>query len=51
MPTRDRVYGGLTAEQREDRRREQLLDAGLEIFAAKGWDGATVKDVCRAAGL
>lgn len=51
MSTSERVYGGLTAEQREDRRRTQLLDAGLEVFAAKGWDGATVKDVCRAAGL
>lgn len=46
-----RVYGGLTAEERDDRRREQLLAAGLEVFADRGWDRATVRDVCRAAGL
>lgn len=51
MSTTDRVYGGLTAGEREQRRRDQLLEAGLEVFAAQGWDGATVRDVCRAAGL
>ncbi len=51
MATSDRVYGGLTAGEREDRRREQLLAAGLEVFAASGWDRATVRDVCRSAGL
>lgn len=46
-----RVYGGLTAAEREGRRRAQLLAAGLEVFADRGWEGATVRDVCRAAGL
>lgn len=46
-----RVYGGLTAEERNGRRRAQLLAAGLDVFAAQGWDQATVRDVCRAAGL
>ncbi|HEY8584357.1 MAG TPA: TetR/AcrR family transcriptional regulator [Capillimicrobium sp.] len=46
-----RVYGGLTAQERLERRREQLLDAGLEVFARDGWHGARVADVCRAAGL
>ncbi|GAA1560731.1 hypothetical protein GCM10009678_49530 [Actinomadura kijaniata] len=32
-------------------RREQLLDAALRMFAAKGVDGATVKDVAQAAGV
>ncbi|MFI7633938.1 TetR/AcrR family transcriptional regulator [Nonomuraea sp. NPDC049400] len=32
-------------------RREQLLDAALRVFAAKGVDGATVKDVAQAAGV
>ena len=49
--TAERTYGGLTRREREARRREQLLDAGLEVFAAKGWSGATVLDVCRGAGL
>jgi AcrR family transcriptional regulator len=49
--TRTRVYGGLDAEQRHDRRRQQLLDAGFERFAADGWHGATVAAICRTAGL
>ncbi|MGW6499286.1 TetR/AcrR family transcriptional regulator [Nonomuraea angiospora] len=32
-------------------RREQLLDAALTVFADKGVDGATVKDVAQAAGV
>lgn len=51
MAASERVYGGLTAQERDGRRREQLLDAGLEVFAARGWERATVRDVCRAAGL
>jgi AcrR family transcriptional regulator len=51
MTANDRVYGGRTAEEREGRRRQQLLDAGLEVFAARGWEHATIKDVCGAAGL
>ncbi len=46
-----RVYGGKTADERRSKRREQLLAAGLEVFAAQGWSGTTVLDVCRAAGL
>lgn len=46
-----RVYAGLSAEQRADRRRGQLLEAGLDVFAERGWVGSTVQDVCRAAGL
>lgn len=47
----ERLYAGLSADQRSSRRREQLVAAGLEVFAAQGWDGSTVQDVCRAAGL
>lgn len=46
-----RVYAGLSADQRSARRRQQLLDAGLEVFAERGWSGATVQDVCRTAAL
>ena len=47
----ERVYGGLDAEQREAQRREQLLQAGLERFAADGWVGATVTEICATAEL
>jgi AcrR family transcriptional regulator len=46
-----RVWGGLTAQQRLDRRREQFLAAGLEVFGAHGWAGTTVLQVCREAKL
>jgi AcrR family transcriptional regulator len=49
--TSERVYGGLNAEERHLRRREQLLAAGLERFATDGWADATVAGICRTAGL
>ena len=47
----ERVYGGMSAEERTARRREQFLAAGLEVFAERGWAASTVADVCRAAAL
>lgn len=44
-------YGGLTAQQRRDRRREQLLAAGLEIFGTAGYARTSVKSICAQAGL
>lgn len=49
--TTGRVYGGLTPEERHLRRRDQLLEAGLEVFAMKGWAGTAVLDVCQTARL
>ncbi len=46
-----RVWGGMTPAEREERRREQFLEAGLEVFGTRGWAGTTVRDVCRAARL
>lgn len=46
-----RVWGGMTPTEREGRRREQFLAAGLEVFGSQGWAGTTVLDVCRAARL
>ncbi|MGI8558537.1 MAG: TetR/AcrR family transcriptional regulator [Solirubrobacteraceae bacterium] len=46
-----RVWGGMSASEREERRRVQFLDAGLETFACRGWDSATVQQICRQAGL
>jgi len=37
--------------QREEARRAQILDAASRIFARKGFAGATVSEVARAAGL
>ena len=46
-----RVYGGVSADERHARRREQLLDAGLELLGTKGWSGTTMTAVCAEAGL
>ena len=37
--------------QQAEERRAQLLATALEVFAAKGLDGATVKDLSDAAGV
>lgn len=41
-----RSYGGETQEQRETRRRRQLLDAGLKVFGTAGFRAATVRGIC-----
>ncbi|MFI6299789.1 TetR/AcrR family transcriptional regulator [Nonomuraea sp. NPDC050790] len=40
-----------TRKEQAEWRREQLLDAALRVFAAKGVDGASVKDLAEAAGV
>lgn len=47
----DRVYAGKSAQQRTAQRREQFLEAGLDVFARQGWSASSVTDVCRSAGL
>lgn len=49
--TAGRVYGGLTPDERREKRRGQFMQAGLEVFAAKGWAASTVLDICQAARL
>lgn len=49
--SRARTYGGATAEERRARRRAALLDATLDVIAAKGVNGLGVKAICTAAGL
>lgn len=46
-----RVWGGMSAAEREERRREKFLEAGLDVFADAGWNDATVAAICRAARL
>lgn len=43
MPPRD--------EEDYEQRRQQLIDGALEAFAAKGFDGASNKDIARAAKI
>ncbi|SHN44471.1 TetR/AcrR family transcriptional regulator [Cryptosporangium aurantiacum] len=50
-PGGQRVYGGLSPAERVARRREQFLDAAVDVFGTVGWAGSTVADICRAAKL
>ena len=45
------MYGGVSAEDRRSRRREQLLDAGLDLLGGEGWSATTMTAVCARAGL
>ncbi len=44
-------YGGASGGERQARRREQLLEAGLEVFGTVGYSASTVKMICTQAGL
>ncbi|MGB2719944.1 MAG: TetR/AcrR family transcriptional regulator [Rhodococcus sp. (in: high G+C Gram-positive bacteria)] len=44
-----RAYGGESAADRDERRRRQLLDAGLRVFGTVGYRAATVRGLCRGA--
>lgn len=46
-----RVYGGLSADERTEARRQRLMDAALELMGTVGWPGTSVRAVCREAGL
>lgn len=46
-----RPYRGVTAGDRVASRREALIDAALEVFAAEGWAAISARRVCEQAGL
>lgn len=46
-----RNYAGMTSEERQARRRAQLLESGLELFGTRGYAGSSIRDVCLHAGL
>ena len=46
-----RAYGGESAADRDNRRRRQLLDAGLRVFGSVGYRAATVRGLCREAKI
>jgi AcrR family transcriptional regulator len=49
--TGERRYGGKAATERRAERREQLLDAGLELFGTQGFAAVTIEALCARAGL
>lgn len=50
-PDLGRPWRGKRPAERVAERRERLLDAGLEVFTARGFPASRVRDVCRQAGL
>lgn len=46
-----RNYRGQSLEQRRSQRRQRLVDAGKEVFGEVGFQAATVRQICRSAGL
>jgi len=46
-----RRYRGLSVVERREQRREQLLDAGLELFGTEGYAGSSIRAISAAASL
>ncbi|GAB3681217.1 TetR/AcrR family transcriptional regulator [Salinisphaera aquimarina] len=46
-----RAYGGRSLEERRRTRRAQFVEAGITVFGRDGFRAATVKSLCREAGL
>ncbi|AXB46208.1 TetR/AcrR family transcriptional regulator [Prauserella oleivorans] len=51
MSVPKRSYRGISAQQRRDDRRQQLLEAGLDLLGTQGWRQTTMTAVCSRAGL
>jgi AcrR family transcriptional regulator len=49
--TAGRVYAGENLAERTARRRQQFMDAGLQIFGTTGYRSATVRMLCKQAEL
>jgi AcrR family transcriptional regulator len=50
-PATPRRYRGSSVEERRAQRREQLIQAAIQVYGEQGYRNATVKSVCEAAGL
>ena len=45
--TRRRTFKGQSLEQRQQERRNKLIQAGLQVYGTKGFFNVTVRDVCQ----
>ena len=50
-PSGERLYGGMTAEQRRAERRRRLLDTALELFGTDGYPYTGIERICSHAGV
>ena len=51
MSTRQGIYAGRTAEQRQAERRERLVTAARDIWGEQGWAAVSMRGVCARAGV
>ncbi|QWF85553.1 TetR/AcrR family transcriptional regulator [Amycolatopsis sp. CA-230715] len=51
MPTGGRTWGGTTLDDRKATRREQLIEAALDLLGTEGSTAVSVRAVCRRAKL
>lgn len=51
LGTTGRRYRGVSVEERRAARRQQLLEAGLQVFGEQGYHSATVRQICAQANL
>lgn len=49
--TKRRSFRGLSLEERQNERREKLIEAGLQIYGTQGFFSVTVRDICNEAKL
>ena len=49
--TTSQTWGGRTAQARRAARRQQLIDAAIDIWADSGWAAVSLRSVCARAGL
>lgn len=49
--TPERVYGGVSAQDRREHRRTSLIESGLQLFGTEGYLNVPVKRICDDAGL
>lgn len=49
--SRRRNFKGLSLEERQNERREKLIEAGLQIYGTQGFFSVTVRDICNEAKL
>ncbi|HXA30151.1 MAG TPA: TetR/AcrR family transcriptional regulator [Candidatus Angelobacter sp.] len=46
-----RVYRGQSATERQEERRQRLIEAGLDLFATQGYLATSIEELCAAAAI
>ncbi|HEV7679576.1 MAG TPA: TetR/AcrR family transcriptional regulator [Candidatus Dormibacteraeota bacterium] len=49
--TEGRVYRGQSAVERQEERRQRLIEAGLDLFATQGYLATSIEEICAAAAI